>query len=126
MAKVSTLIRKGYLFAGVIMAVNMFVVNEVMAMKDISEETKNKNLLENEKEDDNSIPIGSKKMKGGEIKDGKTVISKTLSVQGFRNFLLSHENIFNLIGGAVFSGFNNYFKWWDYNPGGTWMSWMEI
>ena len=31
MAKVNTLIRKGYLFAGVIMAANMFVVNEMRA-----------------------------------------------------------------------------------------------
>ena len=35
MAKVSTLFRKGYLLAGVIMAANMFVVNEVKAMEQI-------------------------------------------------------------------------------------------
>ena len=39
MVKVSTLIRKGYLLAGVLMAANMFVVNEVKA----SSETKNLN-----------------------------------------------------------------------------------
>ena len=35
MAKVNTLFRKGYLLAGVIMAANMFVVNEVKAMEQI-------------------------------------------------------------------------------------------
>ena len=35
MANMNTLFRKGYLLAGVIMAANMFVVNEVKAMEQI-------------------------------------------------------------------------------------------
>ena len=99
MVKVSTLIRKGYLLAGVIMAANMFVVNEMKAMKDEN------NNIDNEK-----IIIPGKKDKD---KDA-------LSLEGVLNFVLSWENTINLIGGAVFSGANNYLKWCDYNPGSYW------
>ena len=99
MAKLSTLIRKGYLLAGVMMAANMFVVNEMKAMKDEN------NNIDNEK-----IIIPGKKDKD---KDA-------LSLEGVLNFVLSWENTINLIGGAVFSGANNYLKWCDYNPGSYW------
>ena len=38
MAKVNTLFRKGYLLAGVVMAANMLVVNEAIAMKEENKE----------------------------------------------------------------------------------------
>ena len=133
MAKVNTLIRKGYLFAVVIMAVNMFVVNEVMAMKKVSETTKNANPMTMDSSY-NSIPksdknkLKYKKLQKGEINGGeeptnikgKKLMSKTQSRQGFLDKVLSHENIFNLIGGLVFSVANSYLKWSDYNPGGYW------
>ena len=34
MANMNTLFRKGYLLAGVVMAANMFIVNEVRAMEE--------------------------------------------------------------------------------------------
>ena len=37
MAKVNTLFRKGYLLAGVIMAANMFVLNDMKAMDENNE-----------------------------------------------------------------------------------------
>ena len=102
MVKVSTLIRKGYLLAGVIMAANMFVVNEMKASANESESEDNKLIDMVEKD------------------EGK----KTLFLENVLNFVewvlyyvLSYENSINFIGGAVFSGANNYFKWWDYNPG---------
>ena len=48
MAKVNTLIRKGYLLAGVMMAANIFVVNEMKAMEN---DEKNE---EKEEEDKNN------------------------------------------------------------------------
>ena len=97
MANMSTLFKKGYLLAGVIMAANIFVVNEVRAM----EEDNEFNNIKREEENKNA-----------------------LSLEGVLNFVdwvsyhvLSYENTINLIGGAVFSGANNYLKWWDYNPG---------
>ena len=99
MANMNKLFKKGYLFAGVIIAANMFVVNEVKASAISSRNNSFVRHPQNEEEENSDEP-------------------KTQYVQNFLSFLLSHENIFNLIGGAVFSGFNNYFKWWDYNPGG--------
>ena len=97
MANMSTLFKKGYLLAGVIMAANMFIVNDVKAM----EEDNEFNNIKREEENKNA-----------------------LSLEGVLNFVdwvsyhvLSYENTINLIGGAVFSGANNYLKWWDYNPG---------
>ena len=90
MAKVNTLFRKGYLLAGVMMAANMLVVNEMRAMKE-------KDIEQVGNEEDND-------------KDAS-------SLERVLNFVLSWENTINLIGGVVFSGANNYFKWWDYNPG---------
>ena len=100
MANMSTLFKKGYLLAGVIMAANIFVVNEVRAM----EEDNEFNNIKREEENKNA-----------------------LSLEGVLNFVdwvsyhvLSYENTINLIGGAVFSGANNYLKWCDYNPGSYW------
>ena len=119
MAKVNTLLRKGYILAGVIMAANMFVVNEVRAS--INNEQERKEIKEyqetKEKEEENNK----------EEKDKKA--SKTQFAQGFFDRLLFCENTFNLIGGAVFSAFNNYSKWCDYNPGWyckpVWFGWRS-
>ena len=135
MAKVNTLIRKGYIFAGVIIAANMFVVNEVKAMKDISGKSKEKGWTSMTMNSSyNSVPISDKEkekyeklqeggINGGEeptnIK-GKKITSKTQPRQNFLDKVLSHENIFNLVGGLVFSVANSYLKWCDYNPGGYW------
>ena len=88
MAKVSTLIRKGYLLAGVVMAANMFAVNEVKAVDKINEEKENE----------------------------KNTFTQVLDMAS--GFVLSLENTINLVGGVVFSVANNYLKLWDYNPGG--------
>ena len=128
-AKVNTLIRKGYFLAGVIMAANMFIGNEMRAMnlnknhfteekKNIKKELKELNeLKEKNKEIKQVIEELGKDVNKLNKKNAKIKKQKKTGGQGFRNFLLSHENLINLIGGAVFSVFNNYFKWWDYNPG---------
>ena len=95
MASINVVIKKGYLLAGVIMAANMFVVNEVKAM--------------NPTNIDNIKKI-----------EGKEKNKNALSLEGVLNFALSWENTINLAGGVVLSGINNYLKWWDYNPGSYW------
>ena len=101
MANMNTLFKKGYLFAVVIMAANMFVVNEMKAMND--------NRREPEKD-----------MKEG---NDESTFLKFLDMTS--GFVLKWENLINFIGGAVFSGANNYFKWWDYKPGTYWkLAWF--
>ena len=92
MAKVNTLIRKGYFLAGVIVAANIFVVNEMKAME--------KEL--NYKEDKD---INEKK------EEGKSVVRISLD-----NFYKDDIVMFT-VGGLVSSVANNYFKWWNYNAG---------
>ena len=103
MAKVNTLFRKGYLLAGVIIAANMFVGNEVRAMIPTNMTAIKNDIKENKYNNDNGEKEGEK---------------KTLSLEGVLNFVLSWENTINLVGGVVSSVANNYLKWWDYNPGG--------
>ena len=116
MANMNTLFRKGYLLAGVIMAANMLVVNEVKAM-----------IPENENNTNNKTSDFIKTTKGQELlrintdpNYFKKKASETQFVQFFLDKVLSYENYINLIGGAVFSGANNYFKLWDYNPRSYW------
>ena len=103
----NTLFKKVYLLAGVVMAANMFVVNEIRATNTDGPQFETK---EKEKTDENQ--------KGPSV-PGTNILDR----------LLSHENIINLIGEAVFSGFNNYLKWWDYNPGWygqfVWFGWRS-
>ena len=99
MVKVNTLIRKGYLLAGVIIAANMFAVNEMKATDDKS----------NTSIDDNMEQEGGEKEKERD--------KNASSLESVLNFVLSRENTINLIGGVVFSVANNYLKLWDYNPG---------
>ena len=117
MANMNTLFKKGYLLAGVMMAANMFVVNEVKASEtgDLSgqggeiateEQFQNKENLTTEK---------AEEKKNLNIKEDKKGDQKK---QGPLDKLLSLENYFNLFGTLALSGINNYFKWWDYNAGG--------
>ena len=118
MANINTLFRKGYLLAGVMMAANMLVGNEMKAMNnkennmDTTEEeikynidyqgteNKDQNYLNNTEENDLSLK------------------KKVLSFVGWVSYYsLSYENCINFIGGVVFSCTNNYLKMWDYNPG---------
>ena len=108
MAKVNTLIRKGYLFAGVIIAANIFVANEMMAMEtNPQEEVTNENNMENEKHEQQK----ENNENSGNLNKNASLLKRGL------NFVLKYENTINFFGGLFFSGFNNYFKWWDYNPG---------
>ena len=98
MAKVKTLIRKGYLLAGVIMAANMLVVNEVKAMEDIKNNTNNiqEDNKETEKIDIKSFfYIGPCKYIG---------------------FLLQWENTITLVGGALFTFANGLYNFYENKP----------
>ena len=103
MANINTLFKKGYLLAGVVMAANMFVVNEVKAMdgeKHIDEEENN-----------------GKKDEASNDKCTKTIlykISDKIHIQNFIGFVES------FIGTLALSYANNYFKWWDYDEGIYW------
>ena len=104
MAKVNTLIRKGYLLLGIIMAANMFAANEMRAMNLPSVSPNYNNSFQKIRErEGNHVRPGAK--------SEPNIMDKALSK------ILSWENLINFIGGAVISGANNYFKWWDYNPG---------
>ena len=106
MANMNTLIRKGYLLAGVVMAANMFIVDEVRAM--------NSNTEEKEKDDDEE----NNNNQGNITKEKKTNAPVAKSESNILDKVLFWENTINLIGGAAFSSVNNYFRWWDYNAGG--------
>ena len=104
----NTLFKKGYLLAGVMIAANMFIGNEVKAMnQEEGDDFKIKDLNQ-----DSSINTGKK-----------------TSPLGLK-FVLTYENYINFIGGLVFSGFNNYFKWWNYDAGGyrqfLWSGWRSL
>ena len=121
MANINTLFRKGYLLAGVVMAANMFVVNEVKASENKDENNpdtlqvdSSQQLLEQQKLMQNPTE-GTAKIEENNEEKGKNTFTKVLDMAS--GFVLSRENTINLIGGVVFSGANNYLKWWDYNPG---------
>jgi len=104
MVKVNTLFKKGYLLAGVMMAANMFVGNEMKAM-----EMNNLNSQPvNQQNQQGEIPAFTGE-EGGKEGDQKK--------QSPLYKLLSWENYFNFFGTLALSGANNYFKWWDYNAG---------
>jgi len=121
MANMNTLFKKGYLLAGVVMAANMFVANEVMASENKNETG---NLggqgsgqgAEAQLTQQNNFEIkdfppqnGNEVQAGGKKGDQKK--------QDPLDKLLSCENYFNFFGTLALSGANNYFKWWDYNAG---------
>ena len=99
MAKINTLFKKGYLLAGVMMAANVLVVNEVRASN---------------KEDGNEIEIIDEVDQDSSINTGE----KASPLKKGLKFVLTFENYFNFFGTLALSVANNYFKWWDYNPGG--------
>ena len=129
MASINTLFRKVYLFAGVIIAANIFIGNEMKAM--------DKDQLNNQILQDLDAPSVypsyndsniNQNFQGINIKGENSDSSGTQYVQLFLKKLLS-QNGLNLIGGAVFSVANNYLKWWDYNPGKyfklVWFGWRS-
>ena len=100
MAKVNTLFKKGYLLAGVMMAANIFTINEVKAMNLSSSSLNNSNTSQN-------------------FGEGNQVVPGTQPKQKYNLLfgLLSWEGRINFFGGLFFSAANNYLKLWDYNPG---------
>ena len=153
MANMNTLFRKGYLLAGVIMAANIFVVNEVRASSRRTISTNGKGqplpnidikkliLLKNNKNPRTILNLntfnngkeegrGIEKRKIIERGEEKDTGKENSCMQGFLDFLLSWENAINFIGTLAFSSFNNYTKWWDYNPGTyckfVWSGWRSI
>ena len=122
MVKVSTLFKKGYLLAGVVMAANMFAVNEMKASNSKNNEEDNpetlqvdlkQQLLDKQNQQMENHAENTNSDKEEEKKDGEGDQKK----QGPLDRLLSYENIINLFGTLALSGANNYFKWWDYNAG---------
>jgi len=111
MASINVVIKKGYLLAGVIMATNMFVVNEVKAMKENGVNKKG-NITPNDNEA--LIPVEE----SNEVYYFKKYENASFLIKGVLYHVLSSENHINLIGGVISSVANNYLKWWDYNPGG--------
>ena len=110
----NTLFGKVYLLAGVMMAANMFVVNEVRATDETHEKKKlNEEERKKKKENNNN-------KKNFFTHDS----SKDTTIK-----ILFRENYVNLIGTLALSGFNNYLKWWDYNPGTyckfVWFGWRS-
>ena len=122
MASINTLFRKGYLLAGVMMAANMFAVNEMKAM----ETTTNNAGIPGSQESGQGAEAQSTQQNNFEIKDFSQQ-DKNITQVDIKNFdpkkqspldkLLSWENYFNFFGTLALSGANNYFKWWDYNAG---------
>ena len=105
----NTLFRKGYLLAGVIMAANMFVVNEMRAMETTDDENRHAYFEE----------IGSEGLENGRNnhKKNSLTIKKVLSfAEWVPYYFLAYDNYINLFVGVVSSVANNYLKLWDYNP----------
>ncbi len=141
MTNMNTLIKKGYLLAGVIMAANMFVVNEMKAMEKLRTDNNPQGSMSLNQRP-NIRPRGQQFLGNNNFMQNNTVTSnedvwnkmiqarssigqkeknpgkdKTQSGPSIMGKLLSLENYFNLFGTLALSGANNYFKWWDYNPG---------
>ena len=119
MAKLNMVFREGCLLAGVIMAANMFTGNEVKAMNQEEGDTYKKEKLLEEEENERIIEELRKKKEEtnkNKVEREKKKRGKS-GLKSFLGFLSSYENTINIIGGAVLSVFNNYTKWWDYNPG---------
>ena len=117
MASINTLIRKGYLFAGVIIAANIFVGNEVKASTTFND-SKSGQPPQTEKQLDNgpNNNFDTQKLKGPDEQAAQP--KKFFGSLLFG--LLSWEGRINFFVGLFFSVANSYLKWWDYNPGGYW------
>ena len=122
----NTNFKKIYLLAGVIMAANMFVGNEMKA----TDTTLTTNIQEKrEPEEENNTDKIFLYTDDIEQEDNDEKAPGAQPKSNILDKLLSHENAFNLFGGLVSSGFNNYLKWWDYNPGmyckPVWLGWRS-
>ena len=115
MAKVNTLFRKGYLLAGVIIAVNMFVVNETKASTTFKNPESGQEIPKLDTSQNNNFD--HQKIK---FQDFSDIPASQPEGNFFYNLLfglLSWEGRINFFGGLFFSAANNYLKRWDYNPG---------
>jgi len=115
MANMNTLFKKGYLLAGVVMAANMFVANEIKASNSKNNEEDNPETLQV----DLNQQLLDKQNQQMENHDETMIKNKKgqKKKQSPLDKLLSLENYFNLFGTLALSGANNYFKWLDYNAG---------
>ena len=114
MAKVNTLISKGYLFVGVIMAANMFIGNEMKAME--TKFTTEYQAMSPEINQPNTYP--NHDINNINQEKNKAVPAAQTNIFGSLLFgLLSWEGRINFFVGLFLSGANNYLKLWDYNPG---------
>ena len=117
-ANMNTLFRKGYLLAGVVMAANMFVVNEVKASN-----------MEGENEFDNSEEEKLNKEGRKKIEEDKNNKKKFLPHKDTTRNILFRENYFNFFGTLALSVANNYFKLWNYDAGiyckFVWFGWRS-
>ena len=117
MAKVSTLFKKGYLLAGVVMAANMFAVNEMKASSSNPSINVNQQTLEQQYPPVQN-PLGNTNNDKEKNDDNTITVEKSNKKKQVLLYkLLSGENYFNLFGTLALSGANNYFKLWDYNAG---------
>ena len=126
MVFMNELIRKGFLLAGVVMAANMFAVNEMMASSSPSpapigyqatSQTMNPPSIY-PSYNSNNINQNFPELN---IKEENTGAPEVQPKEKFSDILLynllSWEKPINFIGTLFFSIANNYFKLWDYNPG---------
>ena len=112
MASVNTLIRKGYLLAGVVMAANMFIVNEMKAMKNNRDNSDKKNQDMDNGYNDGGYTIENEKGEKGFLENEK-VMEKI-------HFFLFLEDYSNFFGTFALASVNNYFKLWNYDVGRYW------
>ena len=125
MANMSTLFRKGYLLAGVVMLLNMFVVKEVMAMEGGSTGNPFSSELQMNPNSNNELNNNSTNIEGYRRIEGTESEKLDVTEDQFAPSILDEllyrllfwENRINFFGGIIVSGFNNYLKLWDYNPG---------
>jgi len=110
MAKVNTLFRKVYLLAGVIMAANMFVVNEMKATNDPSEQKKEEEK-DTDSQKDNTEEDNVQTEQKIEIEN-----SFYIGPCKYIGFLLQWENTINLVGGALFTFANGLYNFYENKP----------
>lgn len=126
MAKVNTLFKKGFLLAGVIMAANMFIGNEMMAM----DKEKKDEILLGKVNNNMAVPptntnpdINIQNNKILQEKDKTT--EQKIRIKDFFyigpckyiGFLLQWENTINLVGGALFTFANGLYNFYENKPG---------
>ena len=130
MANMNTLFKKGYLLAGIMMAANMFVGNEMKAMK---KNKTNENPLEdiNKNNNNNNMPAPPTDTNSDvNIQDNKILQEKDKTTEQkiriknafpigpckYIGFLLQWENTINLVGGALFTFANGLYNFYENKP----------